>query len=863
MAELKKETFNITGMSCAACAAHVTKAVEKLSGAEDVNVNLLQNKMTVKLSEDVTPDDVIKAVESAGYGATGINKSPNGNAAKREKTGDGAHGEVTKETELMKKRFITSVIFLVPLMYLSMGEMLGLPIPKFFADHEGMMSLALTELLFVIPILFINKKYFVNGFKLLFKGTPNMDSLIAIGAGAAFLYSLYSTYLISYLMGKGDMFSAHDSAMNLYFESAGTILTLITLGKFLEARSKKKTSAAITKLVSLIPETATVIRNGEEIIVRADEVVIGDIVAVKAGNTVPVDGVILSGNGAVDESALTGESLPVEKGVGDTVTGATINHSGYFTFKATRVGEDTALSKIISLVEEAASSKAPISRLADEISGIFVPAVIGIAVLTFIVWLLIGQGFAFSLTMAVAVLVISCPCALGLATPTAIMVGTGKGAENGILFKSAESLETAHKIDTAVLDKTGTITEGKPEVTYAEAIDCEMKEFLSLAASAEKVSGHPLSGAIVAYAEANGAKIRNAKSMEIISGRGIKAEVEEKNIYAGNKIYMEELGADISGFTDKEKEFSENGKTVIYFAAGNEKAKLIGIAAIADTIKKSSKEAVSELRSMGIDVIMLTGDNERTALAIGKEAGVDKVIAGVKPADKEAHIRKLMENGRKVMMVGDGINDAPALMRADIGAAIGAGTDIAVDSADIVLMRSDLKGISYAIKLSKATIRNIKENLFWALFYNVICIPVAAGVFYLLSGLKLNPMIGASAMSFSSVFVVTNALRLRFFKPSYKEVKPVKTAEPVRKAKNTSGTETGKEKTMEKTIEIEGMMCTNCVKHVTKALNALEGVKAEVSLEKKNAVVIFENEVSDERLREAVEEEGYKVISIK
>ena len=861
---MKKETYNITGMSCASCSAAVTRAVEKLEGAKDVNVNLMQNKMTLELSDGLTDEMVIKAVEDAGYGASVKKDIKSESSKKQTDTAD----DYAKE---LKLRAIVSFIFMVPLMYFGMGGMFNVPFPKAFMGDGGKLLLALTELLLVIPIIFTGRKFFISGFKHLFKRNPNMDTLIAIGSGTSFLYSVYSLYMLAYFISIGDMKSSMPFGMNLYFDSAGTILTLITLGKYLEARSKKKTTEAISKLVNLIPDKAVILRDGVESEVLVSEVVAGDIVVVKAGETVPVDGVIVNGSGAVDEAMVTGESIPVEKNTDDRVTGGTISRSGYFTFRATNVGEDTALYKIISLVEEAAGSKAPISRLADKISGVFVPVVLCISFLAFIIWLFVSGDFSFALNMAVAVLVISCPCALGLATPAAIMAGTGKGAEKGIIIRNVVSLEVAHKIDTVVLDKTGTITEGKPKVTDVFVPDMREDEFISLAATLESASSHPLANAVTEYAKAKNIEMKRAETLETIEGRGIAGEINGQALYAGNAAYMQELGITDNSFKAKADELHNLGKTVLYFARGKEKKELIGIIAVADVIKEGSREAVKELNQIGIDVVMLTGDNERTALAIGRETGVNRVVAEVKPIGKEAEIRRLKEQGKTVMMVGDGINDAPALAGADVGVAIGTGADVAVDTADIILMHSDLRDVPYAILLSNEVVKKIKENLFWALFYNALCIPVAAGVFFAAFGLRLNPMIGALAMSFSSVFVLSNSLRLRLFTPKFKKGKAIPQITKSQPKQNQTAAETDETKdnsytkediVMEKTIDIEGMSCAHCVKHVTEALNAIDGVKAEVSLENKNAKVSLLKEVSDDVLKEAVVKAGYEVKGI-
>ena len=861
---MKKETYNITGMSCASCSAAVTRAVEKLEGAKDVNVNLMQNKMTLELSDGLTDEMVIKAVEDAGYGAS-VKKDIKSDSSKNQTDVAGDYA-----TEL-KLRAIVSFIFMVPLMYFGMGGMFNAPFPKAFMGDGGKLLLALTELLLVLPIIFTGRKFFISGFKHLFKRNPNMDTLIAIGSGTSFLYSIYSLYMLAYFISIGDVKSSMPFGMNLYFDTAGTILTLITLGKYLEARSKKKTTEAISKLVNLIPDKAVILRDGVESEVLVSEVEAGDIVVVKAGETVPVDGVIVNGSGAVDEAMVTGESIPVEKNTDDRVTGGTISRSGYFTFRATNVGEDTALYKIISLVEEAAGSKAPISRLADKISGVFVPVVLCISFLAFIIWLFVSGDFSFALNMAVAVLVISCPCALGLATPAAIMAGTGKGAEKGIIIRNVVSLEVAQKIDTVVLDKTGTITEGRHKVTDIFVNDIDETEFISLAATLESASSHPLANAVTEYAKAKNIEIKRAETLETIEGRGIAGEINGQALYAGNAAYMQELGITDNRFKAKADELHNLGKTVLYFARGKEKKELIGIIAVADVIKEGSKEAVRELNQIGIDVVMLTGDNERTALAIGRETGVNRVVAEVKPIGKEAEIRRLKEKGKTVMMVGDGINDAPALAGADVGVAIGTGADVAVDTADIILMHSDLRDVPYAIMLSNEVVKKIKENLFWALFYNALCIPVAAGVFFAAFGLRLNPMIGALAMSFSSVFVLSNSLRLRFFTPKYKKVKArtqITQSQPKQNEKKAQTDETKdnsytkEDIVMEKTIDIEGMSCAHCVKHVTEALDAIDGVKAEVSLENKNAKVSLQKEVSDDVLKEAVVKAGYEVKGI-
>ena len=824
------EKFNVTGMTCSACSAHVEKSVKKLDGVKSVNINLLQNNMHVDFDETaVSVDDIINAVVSGGYGASVAGK-------KQEKTDNKIDNEISN----MKFRLIVSLVCLVPLMYISMGHMWGWPFLSVFHGAENGITFALTQMLLTLPIMYVNRKYYITGFKTLFHGAPNMDSLIAIGSGAAFVYGIIAIYCIGYGLGHGDREFAHSYMMNLYFESAAMILALITLGKFLESRAKGKTSQAIEKLIDLSPKTAVVIRDGKEVTVGVDDVQIGEIVVVKAGQSVPLDGVIVEGNGAIDESAITGESIAVEKNVGDKVIGATINKSGYFKFKVEKVGEDTALSQIIHLVEEASASKAPIAKLADKVSGIFVPVVISIAVITIIVWLLLSKGVSFALSMGISVLVISCPCALGLATPTAIMVGTGKGAQYGILTKSAESLETAHQVDTVVLDKTGTITEGKPSVTDIAPVGISDKELLQIAASIEYLSEHPLAKAIVE--KADGLEFSDVADFEQIVGQGVKGNVDGKKVLAGNYKMMRENNIEVS----EDEIFANDGKTSLYFAVDN---KFVGIIAVADTIKETSRQAIEDMRNMGLDVIMLTGDNAVTANAIKNKLPLSSAVAEVLPSDKEEEVRKLQQSGHKVAMVGDGINDAPALTRADVGIAIGAGTDIAIESADIVLMKSDLQDVVTSIELSHSVIKNIKENLFWAFFYNALGIPIAAGVLYGIAGLKLNPMIAALAMSFSSVFVVSNALRLRFFKPKRNNIKTVKNEK--------------ENITMTKTIKINGMMCSHCTGRVGEVLNAIDGVSAEVSLDNGGqAVVTLAKDVSDDVLKKAVVDAGYEVVGI-
>lgn len=836
-----KQKFDVMGMTCSACSAHVEKSVKGLSGINDVNVNLLQNTMVVDFDDSkLKEDDIIKAVVDGGYNAIVKGKTQQSVEAK----------EVTSEIDSMKFRLIVSFAFLIPLMYISMGHMMGFPLPSFFHGIQNAVTFAFTQLLLTIPIVYVNRKYYIVGFKTLFKGSPNMDSLIAIGSSAAIVYGVFAIYNIGYGLGHNDIDMVNQYSMDLYFESAAMILALITCGKYLEAKSKGKTSDAIKKLIDLAPKQATVVRDNKEVVIAVEDVVVGDIIVVKPGQSIPVDGIIVEGNSSVDESALTGESIPVEKNVNDKVIGATINKSGYFKFKALKVGDDTTLSQIVQLVEEASSSKAPIAKLADKVSGIFVPIVITIAVISTIVWLLLGYPFSFALSIGIAVLVISCPCALGLATPTAIMVGTGKGAENGILIKSAESLEIAHTINTVVLDKTGTITEGKPKVTDILLFDkLDEKELLTIAASVEKQSEHPLADAIVEKAVQDNITLVEINNFEAISGQGVIGEFDNKKIIAGNLKMMQNYNIDISKHTQTSNELAEKGKTPLYFAIDN---KLVGIIAVADVIKQTSKQAIDEFKNMGIDVVMLTGDNKKTAEAIRQQLGITKVIAEVMPQDKEKEIRNIQSESKKVAMIGDGINDAPALARADVGIAIGAGTDVAIESADIVLIKSDLLDAVTAVQLSKSVIKNIKENLFWAFFYNSIGIPLAAGVFYPILNWKLNPMFAAAAMSLSSVCVVTNALRLKSFKPKYKAVE-IQNKKIIEKEVDN----------MEKTMLIEGMSCGHCSARVEKALNELDGVNATVDLDKKTAFIKLSKDINDEVLTKAVTDAGYEVVSVK
>ena len=867
-----QEKYNVTGMTCAACQARVQKSVAHLNGVQDCNVNLLKNSMVVTYDDQtVNSGQIIAAVEKAGYGAS-LQQAKGKSAAQAVSPVDTAK----KEYETMKRRVIWSFVFTIPLFYISMGHMMGWPLPGFFLGTENAMIYALTLFLLALPVAIINNKYYRMGFKTLFHGSPNMDSLIALGSGASLAYGVYALYKIAWGFGYGDLAMVNQFTHDLYFEGAGTILTLITLGKFFEARAKGRTSDAINKLMNLAPKKATVVRDGVETVIPAEEVEKGDILIVKAGESVPVDGVLLEGTGSLDESAITGESIPVDKQAGDKVIGATINQSGYFKMRADKVGDETALSQIIKLVDEATSSKAPIAKLADKVAGIFVPIVIGIALLAMVVWLICGATFEFAMTIAVSVLVVSCPCALGLATPTAIMVGTGRGASNGILIKSAEALETAHSVNVVVMDKTGTITQGKPVVTDLVCHSGVTEDqLLQIAASLEKLSEHPLARAIVAEAEKRSTQFLPVEQFEQIPGQGIKGSIGRTTCLAGNQKLLNAEGVHDQALEQLQDQMADQGKTPLFFAAAG---KLIGMVAVADVVKPSSKQAIADLQSMGIEVVMLTGDHKKTAEAIRRQVGVDRVVAEVLPQDKEQEVRKLQESGKKVAMVGDGINDAPALARADVGIAIGAGTDVAMESADIVLMRSDLLDVAGAIELSKATIRNIKENLFWAFFYNIIGIPIAAGCWYTAFNLKMNPMVAALAMSFSSVFVVSNALRLRFFKPKHGSAVSTSAAEsaaPVTasipagasllepSAKQTTINQSNGGTTMKKELMIEGMMCQNCVKHVTHALEGIPGAAdVQVSLEDKKATVNVPESVTDEALKAAVTEAGYEVTGI-
>jgi Cu2+-exporting ATPase len=855
-----KETLDITGMTCASCSARVGKAADGVAGVNEADVNLLKNSMVLDYDgKQSTIESVITAIKKAGYGAqrrvkkTAVTVS---GASQGARPGAIARREVDQK----RRQLIASVVFEVPLFYLAMGTMFGWPLLSYFDGAQGLMAKALTELLLIVPIAFVNRSYFSVGFRTLAHRSPNMDSLIAIGAAASIAYGLVATYRIAWALGAADVATAQAASNDLYFDSAGAILTLITLGKFFEARAKNKTTDAITALMDLAPKTATVVRDGAESVIPVEQVRVGDRIIVRAGESVPVDGTVEEGSGSIDESAITGEPVPVEKKIGDSVTGATVSKGGWFAIRATAVGDDTALAQIIRLVDEATSSKAPIERMADRIAGVFVPIVLGISLATLLVWLALGAGFSQALTFAISVLVISCPCALGLATPTAIMVGCGRGAANGILIKSAEALEQACTIDTVVMDKTGTVTQGRPEVTELRRADgaegLGQAELLCLAYALEYKSEHPLASAIVTYAEKAGASHgAEVKDFTQVPG-GLSAIVDGHGVLAGNEQLMHDRGISLGTSKTFADEVSDEGKTPLFFAADG---KLAAVIVIADVLKPTSKVAVARLRAMGVHTLLLTGDAMRTAASVARQVGVDEVVAGVLPDQKERKVFELQKAGHSVAMVGDGINDAPALARADVGIAIGAGTDVAIGSADIVLMHSDPADVATAMELSRATLRKIKTGLFWALFYNVLCIPVAAGVFAPL-GITINPMIGAAAMGFSSVFVVANALLLRTWKPREAQSATDVPAPGVSATDNAESATTKQEEAMShKTLNVEGMMCAHCVVHVTEALEEVRGVKnVHVDLDQGKAELDAGLLVKDAALVKAVKDAGYK-----
>lgn len=874
-------------MSCSACSSRVEKAVSKLDGMKKASVNLLTNSMQVDYDEGtLSSQDIIQAVIDAGYGATLSGENKKATAASEPSPSDLAK----KDMKAMKHRLIWSILFLIPVMYIAMHHMLlewfGIPVPEAFQavfhGDENAITFAFTQFLLILPIMYLNRKYYINGFRTLFQGAPNMDTLVGMGSMAAAVYGVFAIFRMSWGMGHGDWALVSQYSTNLYFESAGMIVTLIDIGKYLEARAKGKTSTAIEKLMDLAPKQATVLRDGKETVIPVEELAVGDEMVIRPGESIPADGIISEGSTSIDEAAITGESIPVEKQQGDSVTSATINKTGFIHVRASRVGADTTISQIIKLVDEASASKAPIAKMADKISGIFVPVVMTIAVITGLVWyFLLGADAEFAFSTAISVLVISCPCALGLATPVAIMVGTGKGAENGILIKSGEALETAHAIDTVVMDKTGTITEGRPRVTDIWVRKGTEDQLLTLAASMEQGSEHPLAEAIMNYARDHHMIPHAVTNFKAIFGRGIEAVYNGQTYYAGNTRLMEEKGISSDAIQQRLNELADAGKTPLIFADAKE---IIGIIAAADMEKASSAEAISLFGKMGIDVVMLTGDNQRTAEAIRKRLHIPQVIAGVLPQDKERHIAALQAQGHKVAMIGDGINDAPALAKADLGIAIGAGTDVAIESADAVLMRNDLLDAVSAVRLSKAVIRNIKENLFWAFFYNAICIPLAAGVLYPAFGIRLNPMIGAAAMSLSSFSVCMNALRLRFFKPDHQshhvsretlQSEPTHTvsaattdavtAQPAAPAEIAEASDqTAPVAAHQYQLTIDGMMCQHCVRTVTKALESLSGVTAvHVDLDSKSATVASSSVIPADDFKKVITTAGYTLLSEK
>lgn len=868
---MKKQQFTITGMTCSACSARVEKAVTKVDGTKDVSVNLLTNSMQLEYDEQKTSvPAIIKAVVDAGYGASVKGKQAAAKAAPQE-------DPVKKSIDEMKHRLVWSIAFLLPTMYISMHglfeKLFGLPVPQIvgavFDGPENAIIFAFSQFLLVLPIMYLNRRYYIAGFRNLFRGAPNMDSLVGMGSMAAALFGAFAIFRMGWGFGHGDMALVQEYSTNLYFESAGMIVTLITVGKYLEARAKGQTSKALEKLMDLAPKQSCVVRGGVEQTIPAEELVAGDEIVVRPGERIPADGVVLSGTTSVDESAITGEPIPVEKQAGDKVTSATINKQGSIHFRAERVGEDTTISQIIRLVDEASASKAPIARTADKIAGIFVPAVITIAVIAGGVWLAMGASVEFAFSIAICILVISCPCALGLATPVAIMVGTGKGAENGILIKSGEALEIAQSVDTVVMDKTGTITEGRPVVTDITTVNgVSEQEFLAIAAGLEKGSEHPLAEAVMTAARERGIAPKAMTDFKALFGRGVEAEADGHVYAAGNDKLMAEKGIDLTPYEAHLASLADDGCTPLIFA---EDDRVIGILAAADVEKATSREAIARFRAMGIDVVMLTGDNARTAEAIRRRMDIPKVIAGVLPENKAEHIKKLQAEGHRVAMIGDGINDAPALAQADLGMAIGAGTDVAIESADAVLMKSDLLDAVSAIRLSKAVLKNIKENLFWALIYNVTCIPLAAGILYPAFGIKLSPVIGAAAMSLSSVCVVMNALRLRFFKPDHgAEISAEQTAAAVssdrkdHEAADSAAAQPVQEKEairMEKTLKIEGMMCAHCQKHVHDALAKMDGVTdVTVDLEGGKADVKATHDIPEADFRKVIEDAGYELV---
>ena len=853
-----KETYDITGMSCSACSARVEKAVAKVVGAENVSVNLLTNSMQVKYDEMKTSGaNIIDAVINAGYGASL-------KAGKRQEAkGKSERRTIDKEISEMQTRLILSIIFLLPTMFISMHEMFGIPV-EIFDGRENAVTFTFAQFLLILPIMYLNRKFYINGFKNLFHGAPNMDTLVGLGSMAAAVFGAFALFRIGYGLGHGNFALVDEYSRNLYFESAGMIVTLITVGKYFEARAKGSTTRAVEALINLAPKTATVLRDGVEVNISVEDLVAGDIISVKPGESFAADGIVIEGASTVDESAITGESLPVEKIVGAKVTSGTINKSGFIKFRAEKVGGDTTISKIIALVEEASASKAPIAKVADKIAGVFVPAVIFIATAAGGYWLYSGATVEFAFSIAVSILVISCPCALGLATPVAIMVGTGKGAENGILIKSGEALETAHEINAVVVDKTGTLTEGKPFVTNIITFDFDADELLKIAAALESKSEHPLAKSIINYAAEKNIIPYEVQNFKAVFGKGVQAEINGVKYFAGNEKFLAEIGFNLSNIHEKISALASAGKTPILIGNRQEALgirDLIGIIAVADVEKSTSKIAVDAFKNLGVEVIMLTGDNKFTAKNIADKLGIENFVAEVLPEDKAAEIAKLQAAGKKVAMIGDGINDAPALVKANLGMAIGAGTDVAIESADSVLVRNDLLDAVSAIRLSKAVMKNIKQNLFWAFFYNVICIPLAAGVFYPAFGLKLSPMIGAAAMSLSSVCVVLNALRLKFFKVQHSETSNVEKSFAQVQTENLKIIQVEEETNLKTELKIEGMMCQHCVKHVHNALSKMDGVTdVEISLENKNAVVTSTKEISQDDFAKVIDDAGYELV---
>lgn len=843
-----KERFDVTGMTCASCQANVEKAVRKL-GVDDVNVNLVSETMNVSYDKDkISEDDIIKAVEKIGYGASPKNKKKEKNLKEK--------NNLNEEIEV-KNRLVISFLFMIPLMYVSMGHMVSLPLPKFLMGIEGSVNFAFVQLLLALPIIFINRIFYISGFKGLINKAPNMDTLVGLGSFAGLVYGIFAIMRMAYGLGFGNLEIVENYRHNLYFESAAMILTLITLGKYFEKRSKGQTKKSLESLMDLAPKKARVLKNNQEVEVLVEDLKKGDLILVRPGESIAVDGIIKEGSSLVDEAAITGESMPVNKNVGDEVISATINKQGSFVFEATKVGEDTTLSKIIELVNDANETKAPIAKLADKISAVFVPAVIIISILTFITWMFLGYGFEFSLNLAISVLVISCPCALGLATPMAIMVSTGKSAQFGLLFKNAESLENLHKVDTILLDKTGTITEGKPQVTDIKT-EIDENEFIKIISSIENNSEHPLSNAINEFASKKNIGAEKIEEFESISGKGIKAKYKNKIYFGGNISLMKDQNINLNSYEKIADKFSNEGKTSMYFS---DEKNVIGIVAVQDRPKTLSKIAIDEMKKMGYEVRMITGDNEKTAEAIRKSLNIDEKYAEVLPQDKEKEVKKLQDQGKKVLMVGDGINDAPALARSDVSMAIGNGTDVAIESADVILIKNNILDIVSAIKLSKATIKTIKENLFWAFFYNIIGIPLAAGLLYPTFGLKLSPMFGAFAMSLSSVFVCLNSLRLRGFKADFENEEKIK--EILEEEKNKNNKEKKMSELNKMIVRVNNMSCNHCKNRVEEVLKNIAGIEnAEVNLDEKLANVEFFGSVDEEEIKEKINDAGYEFVGI-